>query len=228
MTTTILLVVVTALLTALIMHWLRSPPPFIRALTGEEREAGRAKAIGEQLDEERDRVSDAATESNRVALAKAVKAALWVTEARLNFAVPELLEIAQLWPGLAKEPETRWKPPEGVTDIDGRDDPKSPWASWRWNEMHWRLEAEWRPSIVPDEPGTDIGTCKVFVDQELMLDMTISSKDLHVMWIDALRVGPWVSDLLAFTGARRSDAQARSSAKSARKYQDRADKIHWS
>lgn len=228
MLTTVLLVAGSVLVTAVIMHWLRSPPPFIRALTGEEKEAGRAKAIGEQLDEERDRVSDLATESNRVALAKAVKAALWVTEARLNFAVPELLEIAQLWPDMAKQPENEWEPPEGVTEVDGRDDPKSPWASWRWNDVHWRLEAEWRPSIVPDEQGTDIGRCKVFVDHELVLDMTISSKDLHVMWIDALRVGPWVSDLLAFTGARRSDAQALSSAKYARQYQDRADKIHWS
>jgi hypothetical protein len=48
------------------------------------------------------------------------------------------------------------------------------------------------------------------------------------MWIDALTVGPWVSELLAFAGARRSDAQALLSAKSARQYQDRADKIHWS
>ena len=44
----------------------------------------------------------------------------------------------------------------------------------------------------------------------------------------ALTVGPWVSDLLAFTGARTSDAKARSSARSARKNQDRADNIHWS
>jgi hypothetical protein len=220
--------VVTALATILLMRWQRSPTGLARALTGEQKEAGRAKAIGEHLDDERDRVSDAAVESNKVALAKAVKAALWVTEARLNFAVPELLEIAQLWPGLAKLPDKKWEPPKDVTNIEGRDDPKSPWAAWRWKESDWRLEAEWRPSILPDEPGVDIGTCKVFVDQELMLDMTISSKDLHVMWIDALRVGPWVSDLLEFTGARRSDAEAVSSARSARQYQDRADKIHWS
>lgn len=224
----VLLVVFTAAATWLIMRSLRSPPAFIRALTGEEKEAGRAKAIGEKLDEERDRVSEAAIETNRVALARAVKAALWVTEARLNFAVPELLEIAQLWPELGKLPEERWEPPEGVTDIEGRNDPKSPWAAWRWSEMHWRIEADWRPSIVPEEEGADTGTCKVFVDRELVLDMTISSKDLHVMWIDALRVGPWVSDLLEFTGARRSDAEALTSAKSARRYQDRADKIHWS
>jgi hypothetical protein len=224
----VLLVAATALATFLVTRWLRSPTKFSRPQTGEEQEADRAKAIGEQLDNERDRVSDAEVESNKVALAKAVKAALWVTEARLNFAVPELLEIAQLWPDLAKLPQSEWGPPKGVSDIEGHDDPKSPWASWRWNGIHWRIEAEWRPSILPDEPGIEIGACKVLVDQELVLDMTISSKDLHVMWIDALRVGPWVSDLLEFTGARRSDAQARSSEKSARQYQDRADKIHWS
>jgi hypothetical protein len=228
MTNSVLLVAATALATWLIMRWLRSPTRFTRPQTGEEKEADRAKAIGEQLDDERDRVSDAAVESNKLALAKAVKAALWVTEARLNFAVPELLEIMQLWPELAKRSDKKWEPPEGVTNIEGRDDSKSPWAAWRWNGIDWRLEAEWRPSILPDEPGVEIGTCKVFVDHDLVLDMTISSKDLHVMWIDALRVGPWVSDLLEFTGARRSDAVARSSAKSARQYQDRADKIHWS
>ena len=115
-----------------------------------------------------------------------------------------------------------------MTNIEGRDDAKSPCAAWRWNDVDWRIEAEWRPSILPDEPGIEIGACKVFVNHELVLDMTISSKDLHVMWIDALRVGSWVSDLLEFTGARRTDAEARSSKKSARQYQDRADKIHWS
>ncbi|MEA3079875.1 MAG: hypothetical protein QOF05_1283 [Sphingomonadales bacterium] len=220
------LVAATALITFLIMRWQRSPKRLSRPQTGEEKEAGRAKAIGEQLDDARDRLSDAASEGNKVALAKAVKAALWVTEARLNFAVPELLEIMQLWPDLAKLPE--WEPPQGVTNVDGLDDAKSPWAAWRWNEIDWRVEAEWRPSILPDEAGIEIGTCKVLVDGQLVLDMTISSKDLHVMWIDALRVGPWVSELLAFTGARRSDAQALSSEKSARQYQDRADKIHWS
>jgi hypothetical protein len=47
------------------------------------------------------------------------------------------------------------------------------------------------------------------------------------MWIDALTVGPWVSELLAFSGAQTSEAKARSSAKSARQNQQRADKIHW-
>jgi hypothetical protein len=222
----VFLVAATALVTFIVMQWLRSPTRLSRPRTGEEKEADRARSIGEQLDDERERASEASIESNRVALAKAVKAALWVTEARLNFAVPELLEIAQLWPNLAKVPG--WQPPRGVTNIEGRQDPKSPWASWRWEDIDWRIAAEWQPSILPEEPDVEIGTCKVFVDHKLVLDMTISSKDLHVMWIDALTVGPWVSQLLEFTGARRSDAQAISSEKSARQYQDRADKIHWS
>lgn len=228
MTTTIPLVVVTALLTVLIMRWVRSPPPFIRALTGEEKEAGRAKDIGSQLDGARDRASLVEVERNKLALAKAVKGALWVTEARLNFAVPELLKIAQRWTDKSKRRGKRWTAPEGVTQIEGSDDPKSPWAAWSSNDHHWRLEGQWRPSILPEEIKDDIGTCKVFLDRELVLDMTLGSKDLTVLWIDALTVGPWVSDLLKFAGEQTSNAQARSSAKSARKHQDRADNIHWS
>lgn len=228
MTTTVLLVVATALLTALIMHWLRSPPPFIRALTGEEIEAGRAKDIGNQLDGARDRASLIEVERNKLALAKAVKAALWVTEARLNFAVPELLRMAQRWRDKSKRRGSEWIAPEGVTRIEGSDDPCSPWAAWFSGDHHWRLEGQWRPSILPDEIEEDVGTCKVFLDHELVLDMTVSSKDLTVMWIDALSVGPWVSDLLEFAGEQKSDAQERSSARSARKNQDRADNIHWS
>jgi hypothetical protein len=224
----VLLVAVTALVTWLAMRWLRSPRPPAQPLTAEEMEIGRAKAIGEELEGARVRASDAAIEHNKLALAKAVKAALWVTEARLNLAVPELLKLAQRWGEQSKRPGKKWKAPDGVTEIEGVDDPKSPWAAWRGAEHHWRLEAEWGPSIAPDEIEEDIGTCKVFVDQELMLDMTISSKDRRVMWIDALTVGPWVSDLLAFAGARRVDAQARLSARSARENQDRADNIHWS
>lgn len=67
----------------------------------------------------------------------------------------------------------------------------------------------------------------MLVDHEVVLDMTLSSKDLQVMWIDALTVGHWVSDLLTFAGAQTSEAKARSSAVSARENQERADRIHW-
>ena len=228
MTQSVLLVLVTALLTWFVMRWAREKPPAPKALTHEQAEAGRAKDIGNQLDGARDRASFAEVERNKLALAKAVKAALWVTEARLNLAVPELLKMAQLWVGKSEVPGKAWKAPDGVTDIEGHDDPSSPWAAWSFKEHHWRIEAQWRPSILPEEIEEDLGTCKVFVDRELVLDMTLSSKDLQVMWIDALTVGPWVSHLLAFSGAQTSHAKARSSARSARKNQDRADNIRWS
>lgn len=227
MTQSVLLVVVTALLTWLVMRWVRSPSNLPASLSPEEREAGRAKDVGTQIDGARDRASLVEVERNKLALAKAVKAALWVTEARLNVAVPELLKLAQLWVGKSKRGDKKWEAPNGVTQIEGHDDASSPWAAWVFDEHHWRIEGEWRPSILPEEIEEDIGTCKVLVDHEVVLDMTISSKDQRVMWIDALTVGPWVSDLLAFAGVQTSDAQARSSERSARKNQDRADNIHW-
>ena len=224
----VLLVVATALATFFIMRWVKSAPPRAKRLSLEEKEAQRAKDIGTQLDGARDRATELEIERNKLALAKAVKAALWVTDARLNLAVPELLKMTQLWVGKSNAPGREWKAPEGVTDIEGHDDPKSPWASWSYDGHHWRIEAQWRPSILPEEIEEDVGTCKVLVDHQLVLDMTISSKDPEVLWVDALTVGPWVSELLAFAGARVSDATARSSARSARKNQDRADNIHWS
>ena len=223
-----LLVLATAVATWFIMHRVRTSPGPPTALSQEEKEIGRAKDIGTQLDGARDRASLAETERNKLALAKAVKAALWVTEARLNLAVPDLLKMAQLWVGKSKVRGKKWTAPEGVTQIEGLDDPASPWAAWNFNGHHWRIEAQGRPSIMPDEIEGDLATCKVLLDHEIVLDMTISSKDRQVMWIDALTVGPWVSDLLAFAGARTSDAKARSSARSARENQERADKIHWS
>lgn len=228
MTQSLLLIAATAIVTWLLMAWLRSAPDRPRRSSPEEREAERAKDIGTQLDGARDRASVVEVERNKLALAKAVKAALWVTDARLNLAVPELLKMAQLWVGKSKTRGQKWKAPDGVTDIEGLDDPKAPWAAWGFNGHHWRIEAQWRPSILPEEIEEDVGTCKVLVDHQLVLDMTISSKDPQVLWVDALTVGPWVSELLAFAGARVSDAQARSSARSARKNQDRADNIHWS
>jgi hypothetical protein len=228
MTQSVLLVVITALVTWLLLRWTRTRPRLAKLLSLEEKEAGRARDIGTELDGARERASDVELERNKLALAKAVKAALWVTESRLNLAVPELLKLAQRWVGQSKRKGKAWKAPEGVTNIEGHDDPNSPWAAWVFNEHHWRIEGQWRPSILPEEIEDDIGTCKVFVDDKVMLDMTISSKDRQVMWIDALTVGPWVSDLLAFAGVQSSDAKARSSARSARENQDRADKIHWS
>ena len=227
MTQSLILIALTACVTWLVMFWARSAG-VAKSLTMEEKEADRAKNVGVRLDGARDRASVVEIERNKLALAKAVKAALWVTDARLNVVVPQLLKMAQRWASEAEGPDKKWKAPDGVTDIEGRDDPSAPWASWSFNQHRWRIEAEWGHSELRDENEPDLGTCKVLLDDEVVLDMTVSDKDLQVMWIDALTVGPWVSDLLNFAGARTSDAKARSSARSAKKYQERADNIRWS
>ena len=223
----ILLIGLTAVITWFVAGRMRATPAIGR-LSEQQKEANRAKDIGDQLDGARDRASSAELERNKVALAKAVKAALWVTDARLNIAVPELLKMAQLWAGKSTIRGKNWKPPEGVTRIEGLDDPQSPWAAWNFNGHDWRIESKSRPSILPGEAEGPLESCTVLLDREVVLDMTISGKDRQVMWIDALTVGPWVSDLLSFAGARTSDAKARSSARSARENQQRADNIHWS
>jgi hypothetical protein len=199
----ILLVAGTALATWLVIRWLRSDRPRSRTLSHEEQEIGRAKDIGVQLDGARERASVIETERNRLALAKAVKAALWVTESRLNFAVPELLKLAQLWIGQSTRAGKKWKAPAGVTQVEGFDDPRCPWAAWVYKTHHWRVEGRWGPSTIPDEVEGEVGTCRVLLDNAVVLDMTISSNDRRVMWIDALTVGPWVSELLTFAGAQK-------------------------
>ncbi|MEO7277916.1 MAG: hypothetical protein ABIW33_07840, partial [Sphingomicrobium sp.] len=171
MTQSVLLILLTAVATWLIMGALKYVPRPFKALSLEEKEAGRAKHIGTQIDGARDRASMAEVERNKLALAKAVKAALWVTETRLNVAVPELLTIAQLWMGQSKLRGKKWKAPEGVSEIEGLDDPESPWAGWNFNDQHWRIEAQWLPAIKGVDD--DVGTCKVLVDHEVVLDMTI-------------------------------------------------------
>jgi hypothetical protein len=223
----VLLVAATAVLTWFVAGRIRAVPAIAR-LSAQQAEANRAKDIGDQLDGARDRATSTELERNRVALAKAVKAALWVTDARLNVAVPELLKMAQLWAGKSKVRGKKWTAPEGVTRIEGLDDPASPWAAWNFNGHDWRIEARTCSSILPDEHDTELENCKVLLDHDVVLDMTLNGKDRQVMWIDALTVGPWVSDLLKFAGARTSDAKARSSARSARENQERADNIHWS
>lgn len=225
MTNSVMLVIITALVTGLILHLVRFVPKPYKPMSHEEKEAGRAKDIGTLLDGARDRASVVEVERNKLALAKTVKAALWVTEARLNVAVPELLKTAQLWMGQSERGGKKWQAPAGVSQIEGLDDAESPWAAWYYNDQHWRIEAQWLPVI--KDIVDDVGTCKVLLDQEVVLDMTIGRKDQQVMWIDALTVGPWVSDLLIFAGVQATDAQERSSAKSARQTQERADKIRW-
>jgi hypothetical protein len=210
------------------MRWARWLPDGPKRLSAQEKEAERAKDVGTQLDGARQRATVAEVERNKLALAKAVKAALWVTEARLNAAVPELLKMAQLWAEKSSSRGEKWTAPTGVTDIEGLDDATAPWASWSFDGHHWRIEALWQPSALPEEIEGDVGTFKVLVDRQLVLDMTVSTEDPQLLWVDALTVGPWVSELLAFTGARTSDAKARSSARSAKKNQKRADNIHWS
>jgi len=228
MVQSVLLIAGTALLTWLTIGWLRPAADRPKRLSAQESEAERAKDVGAQLDNARDRASVAEVERNKLALAKAVKAALWVTEARLNAAVPELLKMAQLWAEKSSVRGEKWTAPKGVTDIEGLDDTGAPWASWSFDGHHWRIEALWQPSALPEEIEGNVGTFKVLVDRKLVLDMTISTEDPQILWVDALTVGPWVSELLAFAGARTSDATARSSARSASKNQKRADNINWS
>jgi hypothetical protein len=147
-TQSVLLIVATAIATWAIMRWAMLKPDRPKSRSPAEREADRAKDIATQLDGARDRANLAEVERNRLALAKAVKAALWVTEARLNLAVPELLEMAQLWVGKSRVRGEKWTPPKGVTDIEGLDDAKAPWASWSFDSHHWRLDAEWLNSAL--------------------------------------------------------------------------------
>src|SRR3954451_11398390 len=169
MTQSVLLVAATAILTWLIMGWFRSAPDRPKPLSAQESEAERAKDVGTQLDSARDRASVAEVERNKLALAKAVKAALWVTEARLNAAVPELLQMAQLWAGKSSVRGQKWTPPKGVTDIEGLDDATAPWASWSFEGHHWRIEALWQAPPPPGEDERQGGTVKGLVDRQLVL-----------------------------------------------------------
>src|SRR6476659_7566203 len=144
----VLLILATAVVTWFVARWARLEPERPRSQSSEEREAGRAKDIGTQLDGARDRASVVEVERNRVALAKAVKAALWVTEARLNIAVPDLLKMAQLWAGKSSVRGEQWTAPKGVTDIEGLDNSAAAWASWRFDGHHWRIEGQWQPSTL--------------------------------------------------------------------------------
>lgn len=101
----VLLIVATALATWLVLRSTSSKP---RSPNREEREIGSAKEIGSRLDGASDRASLVEVERNKLALAKAVKAALWVTDARLNVAVPQLLKMAQLWAGKSQRPGKQW------------------------------------------------------------------------------------------------------------------------
>ena len=200
MTQSVLLVFVTALLTWLIMSGLDGRRIDHKRLSPQEREAERArKSVLNWTAHGIERAS-LRSQRNKLALAKAVKAALWVTEARLNLAVPELLKMAQLWVGKSEVRGKKWTPPKGVTDIEGLDDADAPWASWSYDDHHWRIEALWRPSAIPEEIEGDVGTFKVLLDRQLVLDMTISNRDPELLWVDALTVGLWVSDLLTFAG----------------------------
>lgn len=211
----------------LVRNWFKSAARQNELTTPEQQEIDNAKAIGEELEREYQRRSKAAVEGNEAALAKAEKARRWIDDAKLNLVIPELLDTVKLWPYWIKLPgDRKWTPPDGVTKIEGLQDRKAPWASWQWNGHHWRIEAEWHPSSLPDDFETENGTYRVLVDQEPVLDMTLSSDGLRTMWIDALTVGPWVSELVRFAGDRKLESQALSSASFAKSYQQRADRIH--
>ena len=164
--------------------------------------------------------------ANKASVEKAYKAQRWIEEARLNIIVPELLDTAQLWPYWIKLPDDkRWSPPVGLSEIEGKQDRKKPWAAWRFDGRHWKIEAEWGPTSTPDSDRPDSGKYRISVDSVLVCDMTLSADDLRTMWVDALTVGPWVSELIRFAGERKLESQALSSASFHRHHKERAENI---
>ena len=143
MTQSVLLVLATMLATWLVMRWLNLGPAAPKLMSSEEREIGRAKDVGRKLDGARDRASLVEEERNKLALAKAVKAALWVTESRLNRRYRALK--TPVWVSGKNRARNGKRRPRH--HVEGLDDVNSPWAAWN-SRPNWRVRAR-RPSILP-------------------------------------------------------------------------------
>lgn len=121
-------------------------------------------------------------------------------ESGLDVAVPWLWEHMQFWPSWKDKPD-QWKPPIAVNDLLGVSGDE---VRWTWEGHTFAMLFKKWPSHGFTREATDFGTITVEAGGLVVAAITVKmdlSKDYdrwYFSGIDALKVGPWIAELIQF------------------------------
>jgi len=138
---------------------------------------------------------------------KLERAKKYMNETGLDRAIPEVWEMANYWPHWVKLPD-KWTPPDGVTDIHGGGDMKDARVEFRWDNHHYSMHFVEKFNYLPDD-DEQLGEITLAIDGEAVCTIGCAQGfETYDSWrfsgVEALKVGPWMSDFVALASHLRS------------------------
>lgn len=159
---------------------------------------------------------------------KLEKARKYMEETGLDRSIPAVWEMVRYWPHWVKLPD-RWTPPEGVTAIAGSGDRKDEHAEFEWKNRSYAMHFVEKHNYVPDDYDR-LGEITLTIDGLSVCTIRCSHgiesyDDWRFTGVEALKVGPWMTDFVALASHLRSEQEATSRKFFSDIERERADRI---
>ncbi len=205
----------------------KSPPPlpdswFERAIeepetekTPDELEIERAMQARMKIEEDARRIATINEEATREAKEKIARAEKIIQETGLDNDIGDLWDAVKHWPSWSSMPD-RWTPPSGFTDISGgaTDNRDQSLTSWVWEGKAYTLTCTEQPNYTPDYDWNPRDIV-LKVDGEEVAALSYNEvfndygSDYKYVLVEALTVGPWMTDIVRLTAQLRLDQSRR-------------------
>lgn len=171
--------------------------------TPEEAEVAKARRIAEEGRAARELAGSQHRHSLNDANQKIAKADEFVRDNELDTAVPWLFDEMQHWPSWL-DGTSDWELPVEVSQVEGGGTYKDRWVAWVLNERKFKMHSKERNYYGGFDDTTAYCDYGVEADGNPVLAITCS-KDITQEWArwryvsaEALKVGPWISELVEF------------------------------
>jgi hypothetical protein len=189
------------------------PAPTRKEIDAANAEIEKARKTHEQMvRDDRDALKrhHESLESDRQKLARAQE---YLEETGLDRSIPDVWETVQYWPSWVNMPD-RWTPPEGITDIKGSSQSKEASVEWQWKGHHYDIHFIERYNYAPEDDDR-LGEIAVSVDGETVCGINCAiGTESYDSWrcsgVEALKVGPWMSEFVALAGYLHAASEASS------------------
>lgn len=182
-------------------------PPLAEALGPSEIEARRARESFEAAQTEWFQTDRSKLDTIRDSHAKIAKARELIQASMLDEALPYVLERTQYWPSWIRNQTPSWLPPLPVTEIDGArvSSINNYWVQFRPNGGS-LFRMEFDRSRMPPDGDNEFAKMKLSADGDEVLCIGVVQnwnkefENWRFCDVDCLRVGPWMSQFVAFYG----------------------------
>lgn len=181
----------------------------------EQAEVDRAVEERKRLEAEARHATVADVEASKAIRQKIARANKIVEEAGLGDDLASLWEMVRAWPSWVKRP-TDWKAPDGFTDISGSELSaiEDSFCQWSWGGNRYELRFVRKQSFSPD-PEWNPRDIHLLLNGEEVAVLNYNQvyheygSGLRHVGVDALTVGPWMTDIVKMEGQLKQEQEGR-------------------